>query len=723
MIETLIVIGGVIGATVVGLFVYSRDVRRWSNRMYALMTLSFVALIVANLFTFGFLHDATQVLICIRIVATATTLALTCLYCLTQILAIEAGTMHLSRRFNIGVLVGSLAIALLDITPLVFQGVVFTSHGEPVVASSWGAMVFIIHAIALMALTVGYLLHGLRKGTRRRRGQNRSILIGVLPSIILAPITSFVLPVMYGLTWFVALTPLYIVFFIVMVAYAMIRHGLFDIRLAAVRTAAYILTLLTLATIYVALVYVVAGLILQKQAADIMALLSPVAIGSALLIALIFQPIMRLFNRFTDRLFYKDNYSISQFIARLNQTLNSTNDLRTLLERTSQVIASTLKTKQAFFFVNLLEGHYMTAGTDKHARVASAEFDEIARSIHSGDIVLVSQFETSHAVRRMMVSHRIELLMPLRKNGLMVGYLCLGEPHSLGYTTRDIRALRTIADELTIAIQNALSVDEVRKLNDTLEQRVSAATKELRMSNAQLQRLDEAKDEFISMASHQLRTPLTSIKGYVSMLIEGDVGKVSDEQKQLLNEVFVSSERMVRLIGDFLNVSRLQTGKFVIEKHPVDLALLIKREIDGLSQNASARGMQFEYVMPKNIPMLQLDENKIQQVVMNFSDNAIYYSKENSKITLSLKKVGDFVEFKVIDTGIGVPKAEQQHLFNKFFRATNARRARPDGTGVGLFLAKKVIDDHGGKILFESKEGKGSTFGFRLPIPKDDFKN
>ena len=97
---------------------------------------------------------------------------------------------------------------------------------------------------------------------------------------------------------------------------------------------------------------------------------------------------------------------------------------------------------------------------------------------------------------------------------------------------------------------------------------------------------------------------------------------------------------------------------------------------------------------------------------------AINDSKEKGKITLTLKKLPGFVEFKVTDNGIGVPKSEQQHLFNKFFRATNARRARPDGTGVGLFLAKKVIDDHGGTLIFESKEGKGSTFGFRLPIPK-----
>ena len=190
-------------------------------------------------------------------------------------------------------------------------------------------------------------------------------------------------------------------------------------------------------------------------------------------------------------------------------------------------------------------------------------------------------------------------------------------------------------------------------------------------------------------------------------------------QKKLLEEAFLSSERMVRLINDFLNVSRLQTGKFLIEKHPVDLSQIIQQELDSLIPSTMARGMKFQYTAPKKFPLLDLDEGKIRQVIMNFSDNAIYYSKDNSTIKVSVKIEKGEVVFRVKDTGIGVPVSEQAQLFNKFFRATNARKQRPDGTGVGLFLAKKVIDAHKGHVLFESEEGKGSTFGFRLPIKKD----
>jgi signal transduction histidine kinase len=379
------------------------------------------------------------------------------------------------------------------------------------------------------------------------------------------------------------------------------------------------------------------------------------------------------------------------------------------------MIGDTLKAEQAYFVIYSQERGTISAGTEGYRKLALQDMRDLEKE---QGVVITGGGRLSPHAHRIMVSNRLAVAMPLRRDETVIGYLCLGEHRTSSFTRRDIRVLKTIADELVIAIQNALSVQQVRDLNAHLEQRIDSATRELRTSNAQLQRLDEAKDEFISMASHQLRTPLTSIKGYISMLSEGDVGPVTKEQKHLLDEAFVSSERMVRLISDFLNVSRLQTGKFVIEKQPVDLAKIVAQEIEALGTNAAARGLSFSYVQPKKFPTLNVDEAKIRQVIMNFADNAIYYSKENTKIRIELKAGAKDVEFTVKDTGIGVPDSEKDHLFSKFFRATNARKQRPDGTGVGLFLAKKVIDAHDGAIVFESTEGKGSTFGFRLPIAK-----
>src|SRR5690606_1812833 len=145
-----------------------------------------------------------------------------------------------------------------------------------------------------------------------------------------------------------------------------------------------------------------------------------------------------------------------------------------------------------------------------------------------------------------------------------------------------------------------------------------------------------------------------------------------------------------------------------IEKTEVNLAKMISQEIESMRPTAKSRSLKLDYRVPKNFPDLLLDAAKIRQVIINFIDNSLFYAKPKSAIKIRLAKKSNQVEFRVEDNGIGVPKAEQKHLFNKFFRASNARKQRPDGTGVGLFLAKKVIDAHSGEIIFKSIEGKGS---------------
>lgn len=238
---------------------------------------------------------------------------------------------------------------------------------------------------------------------------------------------------------------------------------------------------------------------------------------------------------------------------------------------------------------------------------------------------------------------------------------------------------------------------------------------QLKRSNDKLKALDEAKDEFISMASHQLRTPLTSIKGYLSMVLEGDVGDVLPQQKDMLNTAYTSAQRMVYLISDLLNVSRLQTGKFMIETVECYLPDVVSEELAQLKEAIAAKNITVLFKKPSSFPSMSLDETKIRQVIMNFTDNALYYTPSGGEVTVALSATARSVSFTVKDNGIGVPKAEQHKLFGKFFRAGNAKKARPDGTGLGLFMAKKVIVASGGAILFKSKEGKGSTFGFTFP--------
>ena len=711
--DMLITIIGTLAVVLIGLFVFSRDTRQTLNQVYGLMTLGFVVLIVANYFTTN--HLSGDLIYPIRIVLASTSMVIASLYFLVQLIR-SGGASVINRSVNLVILVVTIFVAILDISPLVFQSVAI--QGTNIVPiPAFGAALFIIHLILLLVITLGSIISSMSKTRGAKRSQYASILIGIAPVLLLAPLTSFIMPVLFQQTELIFASPLYIIFFEFMVAYAMVRHGLFDIRLAAVRTATYVLSLMTLSLVYYGLAYVVSSIIVMSNGSLAVGV-SPVNIAIALLLAFIFQPVKRFFDRITNRVFYKDNYSLDDFFARLNKTLSSTTDLRGLLERVAGEVAQTIKAEQAFFMINTAGEHFITVGTPGHRhlpKVDAALFEAVETEY---GVIVGELMANSTTVHRMMVSHKIELALPLRHDDKNIGYLCIGYSLSSGYTKRDVKMLGTIADELVIAIQNALSVHEVKTLNETLQQRIDEATSELRASNAQLHRLDEAKDEFVSMASHQLRTPLTSVKGYISMVLEGDAGKITATQKHLLDEAFTSSERMVHLINDFLNVSRLQTGKFLIDSRPVNLAKIVDEELDGLASNASSRNLKFSYKAPKTFPILELDEGKIRQVIMNFADNAIYYSKEGTTIEVSLKVDGDWCRFTVKDKGIGVPVAERAQLFTKFYRATNARKQRPDGTGVGLFLAKKVINAHGGDVIFESEEGKGSTFGFSLPIKK-----
>jgi len=299
----------------------------------------------------------------------------------------------------------------------------------------------------------------------------------------------------------------------------------------------------------------------------------------------------------------------------------------------------------------------------------------------------------------------------------LVGVMAVGFPatvHELDNDNKEL--LERLSEAVGVAVDNRLLFEENQHV-----------LKQLQMTNQKLRALDQAKDEFISMASHQLRTPLTSVKGYVSMVLEGDSGKITKIQRNLLEQAFGSSQRMVYLIADLLNVSRLRTGKFVIESKPTNLADVIEGEISQLTATAAAKNLTLSYIKPKTFPPLMLDETKIRQVIMNFVDNAIYYTPADGKIEVKLSESADSVECTVSDDGIGVPKPDQHHLFGKFYRAGNAREARPDGTGLGLFMAKKVVVAQGGAVIFSSPavdgpstnpDRPGSTFGFMFSKAK-----
>lgn len=228
--------------------------------------------------------------------------------------------------------------------------------------------------------------------------------------------------------------------------------------------------------------------------------------------------------------------------------------------------------------------------------------------------------------------------------------------------------------------------------------------------------VDKAKTEFVSLASHQLRTPLSTINWYAEMLLSDDAGKLNEEQKDYLQEIYRGNQRMVDLVNALLNVSRLELGTFMVEPEDVDMVALCKDIVKDVEPRVFAKKQNLteEY---EELKTISTDAKLMRMVIENLLTNAVKYTPEEGSVTIRVKKKNTrrFI-IEVQDTGYGIPKDQQAKIFTKLFRADNVRESDTDGTGLGLYLTKSIVDYAKGKISFTSKEGKGTTFTVELPF-------
>ena len=504
--------------------------------------------------------------------------------------------------------------------------------------------------------------------------------------------------------------------YIGLTAYAIIKHKLFDIRAVVARSLTYILVILTVSVAYGIIAFViVGGTVFRDSRLSFSQRLFYALL--AVILAFTFQSIRRFFQRATDKIFYRDKYDPQELINAVGRILTAEIRLNVLTKEVTAVISKQMRVNKVDIVVVNDKNIYYQA---RVLRSDSSEL-ELKDLQELGKPMLVADDMSTGDRKDIMDKYGLRVSITLRTSEEFVGYLLLGEKLSGDiYNEQDLAVLRIIANELAVAVQNAKAYTEIQQFNKTLQAKVVAATQKLRKANEDLKELDQAKDEFISMASHQLRTPLTTAKGYVSMVLEGDFGKINPAMKEPLTQSLDSANRMAGLVSDLLNVSRMEAGRFFIDPTDVDLNVEVPAELAQLQTMADSKKVKVVFDKPaKPVPMMRLDLDKTRQVIMNLVDNAIHYSAPpngGGEVHVRLVQEGEDIVFKVEDNGIGVPEAQQKKLFKKFFRAGNAQNARPDGTGLGLYLVKRVVEDQGGEVVFESKEGKGSTFGFRIPI-------
>jgi len=235
-------------------------------------------------------------------------------------------------------------------------------------------------------------------------------------------------------------------------------------------------------------------------------------------------------------------------------------------------------------------------------------------------------------------------------------------------------------------------------------------------------KVQSLKSEFVSIAAHQLRTPLSAIKWTLTSILDGDFGKLNEEQMKYLGKTNLSNERMINLVDDLLNLSRIEEGRYIYRTAIVSMDNLINSVLSGVELKAREKKIKIHLDIEEKLPALVIDDEKIKLVTQNLVENAINYSREKSNVYISVKndKEKKEVIFIIKDNGIGIPKEQKERIFTKFFRAENAVRSETVGSGLGLFIDKNIIEAHRGRIWFESELNKGTTFSFCLPYTVKD---
>jgi signal transduction histidine kinase/CheY-like chemotaxis protein len=269
------------------------------------------------------------------------------------------------------------------------------------------------------------------------------------------------------------------------------------------------------------------------------------------------------------------------------------------------------------------------------------------------------------------------------------------------------RFLQSLAGQAALAVQNALLVSELKQQNE-----------EITAANAKLRELDVLKSRFLSVATHELRTPLSVILGYNSMLAESLQDRLDAEEKRTFSESVAACKRLIRLVNSMLDLNQIQAGKMKMNFARQDLRQIVSGVVALLQPEARRRDMKLRLELPARTPRLMLDGERIQQVLINLIGNAFKFTKSGGAIHVAVRqRDAHVVEVSVRDTGIGIPQKDQKRIFDEFTQVNRqAERRQRDGSGLGLAIAKKIVEAHDGTIMVTSAPGEGSTFCFTLPL-------
>mgnify|MGYP001586231298 FL=1 len=307
----------------------------------------------------------------------------------------------------------------------------------------------------------------------------------------------------------------------------------------------------------------------------------------------------------------------------------------------------------------------------------------------------------------------IAALLPKEGNR---GFIFLGNEDASNLVTEgDEEVVNILATQLAQGMENARLFDESWRTHQELEKKVEERTHALSLALEELKIVSKRKTDFISSVSHELRTPLTSIKGYAAILLTEKLGALPPPVKERLEKINRHSDELTHFINDLLDISRIESGRVILNRQAQSLRPIAEKVFDLLSVQLKERQINSELIISPELPQAIFDTNQIERIFINIIGNALKFTPPEGKITVNICPKGNMVEVNISDTGCGIPVESQEAIFEEFYRVDNLINQKVTGTGLGLTLVKKIIEAHEGKIWVKSSAGKGSTFSFTLP--------
>jgi signal transduction histidine kinase len=316
--------------------------------------------------------------------------------------------------------------------------------------------------------------------------------------------------------------------------------------------------------------------------------------------------------------------------------------------------------------------------------------------VHSADVQTDPRFSLPEVLRR--EGMRSVLAVPMLKEGELVGALSFHRKEVRPFSDKQVRLVKTFADQAVIAIEN------VRLFNETQEK-----TRQLEIAN-------EHKSQFLANMSHELRTPLNAVIGFSEVLLERMFGELNDKQEEYLNDILGSGRHLLSLINDILDLSKIEAGRMELDTADFDLPQAIDNALVLVRERAARHGLALHTAVDARLGTVRGDERKIKQVLLNLLSNAVKFTPEGGRIEVRAARVDGAAEISVRDTGVGIAVDDQEAVFEEFRQVGTDYAKKREGTGLGLALARRFVELHGGRIWVKSQPGAGSTFTFTIPV-------